>query len=110
MIWKTSALERVGQAIFLRTPNQAPTLNARLQGEICHIHESDMSAHVVLSIADAKEVVAKGWGERHRITGTAIIPLGYTLLYLPRNLMEVEVIRSILEAGVEYAKSNGKSS
>lgn len=99
----------MGQAIFLKTPSQAPTLNARLQGEICHIHESDMSAHVVLSIRDAKEVVAKGWGERHRITGTAIIPLGYTLLYLPRNLEEIEVIAGILEAGVEYAKSNSKT-
>jgi hypothetical protein len=69
-----------------------------------------MTAHVLLSLADAKDVIAKGWGERHRATGTAVVPLGYTMLYLPRNKEEVEVMARILEAGVTYAKSNGKSS
>ena len=96
--------------MFLKDNYKVPALNAKLEREICHVHESDLSAHVLLSIADAKDVVEKGWGERHRITGTAVIPLGYTLLYLPRNLEEVEVMKRILDAGVEYAKSNGKKS
>jgi hypothetical protein len=95
--------------MFLKDSYKVPTLIAKCQREVLHIHESDMSAHVLLSLADAKDVIAKGWGERHRITGTAVIPLGYTLLYLPRNKEEVEVMGRILEAGVEYAKSNGKS-
>ena len=96
--------------MFLKYSYKVPALIAKCQREVLHIHESDMSAHVLLSLADAKDVIAKGWGERHRITGTAVIPLGYTLLYLPRNKEEVEVMEKILEAGVEYAKSNGRSS
>ena len=81
---------------------------AKCRREVTHVHETDMSAHVLLSFRDAKEVIAKGWGERHRMTGT-VIPLGYTLLYLPRNAEEVEVLLKIMDAGIEYAKSNGKS-
>ena len=68
-----------------------------------------MSGHVALSLADASEVIQKGWGERHRLTGTRVIPLGYTMLYQPRTRDEVEVFVRIFEAGIEYAKSNGKS-
>ena len=96
--------------MFLTESYKIPTLNAKVPREIGHIHESDMTAHVLLSLADAKDVIAKGWGERHRATGTVAIPLGYTMLYLPRNKEEVEVMTRILEAGVEFAKSNGKSS
>lgn len=106
--WKTSVLEKIGPAMCLKETYSLPTLIKKLEREVLHIHESDMSAHVVLSIADAKEVVAKGWGERHRVTGTVVCPLGYTLLYLPRNTGEVEVLVGILEAGVRYARSNGK--
>lgn len=105
--WKTSVLERRGQAMFLDA-NFAPSkLNARCQGEVGHIHNSDASGHVLLSFADAREVIAKGWGERHRLTGTAL-PLGYTMLYVPRNEREIEVMMNIFEAGIEYGKSIGK--
>ena len=68
-----------------------------------------MSAHVLLSLADAKEVIAKCWGERHRMSGTvAMIPLQYTFLYLPRTVEEIDILVNILEAGIEYAKSTGK--
>ena len=93
--------------MFLKDSYSLPTLIARCQGEVAHIHESDMSAHVLLSFADAREVIAKGWGERHRMTGSAIIPLGYTMLYLPRNAGGIEVFMRIFEAGVMYAESNG---
>ena len=106
--WKTSVLEKRGQAMSLKEEYVMPTLSATCRREVLHIHESDMSAHVLLSLADAKEVISKGWGERHRVTGT-VIPLGYTLLYIPRNEEEVGVLMKIFEAGIEYAKSNGKS-
>ncbi|CAK1354318.1 hypothetical protein CB0940_01814 [Cercospora beticola] len=105
--WKTSVLERHGPALFLQdsllpaTPLAKPT-----QGEICHVHRSDLSAHVTLSFPDAKEVLQKGWGERHRLSGTERLHLGYTMLYVPRSVQEVEVLASILQAGIDYMKSN----
>ena len=71
------------------------------------MHESDLSAHCYLSLADAKEVLEKGWGERHRVSGN-LIPLQYTFLYAPRNVGEVEVFIQIIEASVKYGASNGK--
>ena len=108
--WSNSILEKRGQALFLKQSYVVPALIAKCQREVAHIHESDLSAHVFLSFADARSVIEKGWGERHRMTGTAIIPLGYTLLYSPRNGEEVDVLLKIMEAGIEYAKSSGKAS
>lgn len=108
-------LERQGKAIFLKEDYKAPSIVSKTKREIGHLHESDSSGHVVLSIADANQVVAKGWGERHRLTGTVdptgtfAIPLGYTMLYVPRNFEEVETYLKIFDAAIEYAKSNGKS-
>lgn len=105
--WKTSVLERHGPALFLQdnllpvTPLAKPT-----QGEICHIHRSDLSAHVTLSFADTKQVLEKGWGERHRLSGTERLHLGYTMLYVARNAQEVDVFVNILQAGIDYMKSN----
>lgn len=73
--------------------------------EIAHIHASDQSGHVTLSLADAAEVCTKGWGERHRLSGTEWLHLGYTMLYVPRSMAEVEVLGKILQAGVEYMTS-----
>ena len=102
-------LERIGTAMFLKPTWNLPTLMIKWSREVCHIHQSDLSAHVFLSYADAKEVIAKGWGERHQLTGTRIVPLGYTMLYAPRDAGEVEVLGGILEAAVRYAESNGKA-
>jgi hypothetical protein len=52
--------ERRGEAIFL-PPGQKPPQFVGKIGEMNHLHLSDLSGHVVLSLADAKEVVAKGW-------------------------------------------------
>lgn len=64
-----------------------------------------MSGHVTLSFADAAEVIAKGWGERHRLSGTEWIHLGYTMVYVPRSVEEVETFIRIFQAGVDYMKS-----
>ncbi|KAK5175024.1 uncharacterized protein LTR77_000160 [Saxophila tyrrhenica] len=110
LAWSTSVLERHGQALFLKESYSIPTLIAKCKREVAHIHESDLSAHVLLSFADAKRVIEEGWGERHRLTGTRFLPLGYTMLYAPRDKGEVEVLLGILEAGMRYAESNGKAS
>lgn len=62
----------------------------------------------MLSFPDAKEVISKGWGERHRLSGTKRIPLGYTMLYQPRSVEEVEVFVRIMRASVEFGMSRGR--
>lgn len=94
--------------MFLRETYAVPTLIAKCAREVAHIHDTDKSGHLLLSLVDAKEVVNKSWGERHRLSGTALVPLGYTMLYVPRKIEEVDDLIKIFDAGIEYAKSNGK--
>lgn len=67
---------------------------------------------MLLSPADAITVVEKGWGERFGLCGHTmrvgrlvgrIVPDGYCLVYCPRNESEVNTVKSIIQAGVEYA-------
>lgn len=81
------------------------TLDQQTGREICHIHGSDLSGHVTLSLADAAEAIAKGYGERHRLSGIRLLPLGYTMMYIPRTIEEVEVYRRIFQAGIDYMAS-----
>lgn len=60
---------------------------------------------MTLSFADAEEVIVKGWGERHRLSGTDLIHLGYTMVYVPRSVAETEVLQRIFQAGVEFMKA-----
>ena len=61
---------------------------------------------MTLSCADAKEVISKGWGERHRLAGT-YLNLGYTFVYAPRDLEEVEIMGKVFKAGIAFM-SGGK--
>ncbi len=99
-------LEKQGRALFLQSSHTSNSLVSATQGEICHIHGSDSSAHVILSFADAEEVIAKGWGERHRLSGTEWVPLGYTLVYVPRGSEEIGVCIKIFQAGVDFMSSS----
>lgn len=98
---QTSALEKRGDALFLTSTAEPPSIVSKVQREIAHIHETDLSAHVTLSLTDAKDVVEKGWGERHALSET-VIGLGYTMLYVPRTVEEVDVLIRIMQAGVNY--------
>ena len=94
----TSVLERHGPALFLAEGLKGPSWASFVKGEIGHFHvDADWSAHVSLTPADAMEVVEKGWGQRH--AWSYLWHIGFTMLYAPRNEEEVEVVRSILEAG-----------
>ena len=103
--WGVSELEKREPALFLLPSLPLSPIAASNNREICHMHSSDLSAHVTLSFADAEQVIQKGWGERHRLSGTDWIPLGYTLLYVPRDVEEVEVLKGILEAGIKFMTS-----
>ncbi|KAK5634849.1 hypothetical protein RRF57_010562 [Xylaria bambusicola] len=63
----------------------AKWLPPQARGETAHVHHEG-STHACLSLPDAAEVVRKGWGERHRMSGVGgMLPWGYVLLYAPRG-------------------------
>ncbi len=61
---RPSALEGVhADALWLADAMPVPApMAATTRGEICHVHRSDGSSHMTLSLADADAAVAKGWG------------------------------------------------
>ncbi|KAI0881497.1 uncharacterized protein GGS22DRAFT_172304 [Annulohypoxylon maeteangense] len=116
------------QAVWLRyplsSPSPSPTTAAETQaqkaqreelktrlgrgatGEIAHVHREG-STHVILSPVDAAQVIGKGWGERHAMSGVggvrwAMAPWGYVLVYAPRDEGELEVWREVVLAGARY--------
>lgn len=96
---QTSKLERQGPAIFLQ-PHITLQPWITTKGEIAHFHtQSEGSGHVLLSAADAKEVIGKGWGQRHGLSGTAVVPASYVLIYAPRDEEEVRIVGELLKAG-----------
>lgn len=103
--WKTSILEKHGQALFVKDSVPLSPLVAPASQEICHIHGTDLSGHVTLSFVDAAEVISKGWGERHRLSGTDWVHLGFTMLYVPNTVEETEILINIFQAGIDYMKS-----
>lgn len=70
-----------------------------LDHEIAHAHPADNSLHVWLSEADARKVIEAGWGQRFPLT---FVDKGWTMVYAPRTDEELEVVESIVRAGVAY--------
>ena len=76
----------------------------RAPREVFHSHcEAEGSSHAILSAADAMLVLDKGWGERHAISGKGLgPPLGYIMIFAPRNMREVEIVGIIARAAARY--------
>jgi len=86
-------------ALFVRlTPSSSERTR---DGEVAHVHPIDGALHVPLSVPDCVEVLEKGWGVRHRLAGRVILD-GFTLIYSPRSLDEVEVVKMIIRASAEF--------
>lgn len=110
---KPSGLEGGTPALFL-TDDETTTQGAgahhlrRIRGELAHVHP-EASSHATLSLADAEEVARKGWGERHRLSGSVLagLPWGYVLLYAPRDEDELEVFKQLVYAGLQFACADG---
>lgn len=65
--------------------------------EFAHVHPAhDGSLHVTLPPEIYEEVLAKGWGEPHPVSGTMMI-------WGPRNEEELDVIWNLVHASYEYA-------
>ena len=72
------------------------------QAEICHIHTSDGSMHMVLGNSDSKLVLDAGWGERHPLSRGGwferFVPAGFMMIYAPQDEADVETVLRIVRA------------
>ncbi|KAL1877082.1 hypothetical protein VTK73DRAFT_8890 [Phialemonium thermophilum] len=97
----TSCLEKHGFALFARRP-----LNVCGNGEICHIHTSERSLHMNLHPDDIKEVLEKGWGQRHPMAWKGWvytpIPSTFVMIYAPRDESDLRIVLKIIEAAIWY--------
>ncbi|KAK8032751.1 hypothetical protein PG991_002149 [Apiospora marii] len=94
----TSCFEKHGMGLFARYP-----FNNTCQGEICHVHNTDYAMHMNLHPNDVKEVLKKGWAQRHPLaceTGWLRMPVPrqFVLVYAPRNMEELKIVCKIIEA------------
>ena len=48
--------------------------------------DADNSAHCTLSYTDAKQVIEKGWGERHPLDGSLLLGYGYMMVVSPGDV------------------------
>lgn len=100
--YELSVLEGPVPALQLKADHERPVALAKTRGEIAHIHPPDGSTHLVLSLADSKDLIEKSWGQRHRLSGTRL-GWGYTLAYAPRNDDEFELWKRIVAAAARHA-------
>ncbi|KAK2012393.1 hypothetical protein LZ32DRAFT_309269 [Colletotrichum eremochloae] len=110
---KLSLYERNNQAVFVHSAilaSPATPAAARIaRGEISH-HHGDLSIHMYLSPADAKQAIAKGWAERHRLSrpqGTLLsgrfhIADTYLMIYGPRDDDEMDALAVFLRNAIRY--------
>lgn len=84
------------------TESMRPAVLKATRGEMCHIHPSDGSTHLMLSLADQKRVIELGWGRRHRLSGGGMLPWNYTFVYAPRNEEEMATWQTIVNAAIRF--------
>lgn len=72
----------------------------QMVGEFGHVHQEG-SSHFILSVPDAREVLEKGWGERHGMAGR-MTPLTYMFVYAPRNEDELKEWKKIAKASAAF--------
>ena len=101
-----SQIEGGAPALFISPQdyNSGHASCSRSPREVFHSHcSTEGSSHAVLSAADAKLVLDKGWGERHGISGRALgFPLNYVLIFAPRSTREVKIVERIARAAARY--------
>ena len=104
-----SVIEGVVPAIFIAPGVDLPEHQRfpRSPREIYHTHTTEGSSHALLSPADAKLVIQRGWGERHGLSGKLRIPLSFVMIFAPRSDTEVQIIERIVRAAAQYGL-NGK--
>lgn len=81
--------------------NQNAMINGR---EFAHIHADPGrgSLHLVLLVADADEVVERGWGVYHPFHLDGRIP-GMVMVFAPRDDQDLKTVIDIIEASFSFA-------
>ncbi|KAL1633241.1 hypothetical protein SLS58_011176 [Diplodia intermedia] len=118
---KKSGYERHNAALFVSAKlledaearKSLPHAAMASSGEIGHPHP-DLSIHLYVSPADARVLIEKGWGERHRMSvpagslATKVIPIfgriadTFLMIYGPRDEEEMAVLQTILRNGIRF--------
>lgn len=76
---------------------RGPASAFQCRTEFAHVHPAgDGSLHMTLPELVYADVIAKGWGEPHPISGTMLV-------YGPRNHFELEVIWQLLITSYRFA-------
>jgi phospholipase/carboxylesterase len=100
-----SAISVPGARGFMVDPDTGP-IDAFLvprAGEFAHLHpEHDGSLHLALPAAQARDVVAKGWGVAHPLAGVRLAR-GMVMVYGPRTPAELEIVAGIVATSHAYA-------
>ena len=91
------------------TVAQGVTLNSKamiVAREFAHIHPQPNggSLHLRLPAVDAQEVVDQGWGEYHPFALDGSIP-NLVMVYAPRDTEDLDVVKTIIGASIEFATS-----
>lgn len=100
----TSSIEKHGFALFARHP-----VNVYGNGEVAHVHSSDKSLHLNLHPEDIKEILQRGWGQRHPLAFKGIrgwvespVPDTFVMIYAPRDENDLRIVCRIVEAAIWY--------
>lgn len=91
------------------TVAQGVTLNSRamiVAREFAHIHPQPDggSLHLRLPAGDARQMVDQGWGEYHPFALDGSIP-NLVMVYAPRDGEDLDVVKTIIAASIEFATS-----
>ena len=92
-------------AIYARPelPGRKHGAQDRILGhELAHVHPSENSLHVWLTKADARKVIEAGWGERFPLSALGMTDDGWTFVYAPRSMEDVDVIETIVKAAIGH--------
>ncbi|XWW97117.1 hypothetical protein V2A60_005098 [Cordyceps javanica] len=96
------------QALWIGEAAEKPAYLAKsTKGEFAHVHP-DGSSHLILSLADAEIATARGWAERHMLSGI-MLPFNYVLVYAPRDEGEFQVWKQFLDAAVAFNTASSKA-
>ena len=91
---------RSTDAIYARPEKRQGTKDKILGNEIAHVHPAENSLHVWLTQTDTRKVVEAGWGLRFPLASLGMVDEGWTFVFAPRSLDEVDVAEEIVRAGI----------
>jgi hypothetical protein len=114
---RLSLAERHNMGLFvhpdlLSKPDQLPEIVPVFNGEVGHIH-GESSLHLNFAPSDARVIIERGWGERHRSAKTQPWWLGgikhmwgvgdtFLMVYAPRDEKELHIVETLIGASAAW--------